>query len=224
MIDKQVASADEAVDCIHDEATVLVSGFGDSGVPTELVDALVRRGPRNLTLVSNNAGGYGRGGIQALLAAGQVRKIVCSYPISPGSVVFQELYGAGKIELELVPQGTLSERIRAGAAGIGGFYVRTGVGTELAAGKEVREMDGHTWLLEKPIKGDFALVKARRADRWGNLDYYSVARSFGPVMAPAATTTIVQVQEMVELGAIHPEHVVTPGIFVHRVVCLPPAA
>lgn len=217
MIDKRVATIEEAVSGIGDGATILVGGFGEAGVPTELVDALVRQKPRDLTVVSNNAG-YGRGGVESLLAAGLVRKIVCSFPISPGSVVFQDLYNAGRIELELVPQGTFSERIRAGAAGIGGFYVRVSVGTELAAGKEVRDMDAHTWVLEKPIKGDFALIKARNADRWGNLDYHSTSRSLGPVMASAATITVAQVSRFVELGEMHPEHVITPGIFVHRVV------
>lgn len=217
MIDKRVSTIEEAVSGIRDGETVLIGGFGEAGVPTELIEALVPLGLKDLTIVSNNAG-YGRGGLAALLAAGSVRKIVCSYPISPGSVVFEELYDAGRLELEVVPQGTFSERIRAGAAGIGGFFVRTGAGTELAAGKEVREMDGHAWVLEKPIKGDFALIKARHADRWGNLDYHSAARSLGPVMAPAATVTIAQVSGFVEIGSLHPEHVITPGIFVQRVV------
>src|SRR5690606_10662787 len=149
---------------------------------------------------------------------GRVRKIVCSFPRSAGSVVFEELYSSGRLELELVPQGTLSERIRAGGAGIGGFYTRTSAGAELEAGKEVREMDGQRWVLETPIRGDFACIKARRADRWGNLDYHRAARSLGPVMAAAARVTVAQVREIVGLGEIHPEHVVTPGIFVHRVV------
>lgn len=217
MIDKRVATLEEAVSGVTDGATLLVGGFGQAGVPTELIEALVLQKPRDLTIVSNNAG-YGRGGLAALLAAGSVRRIVCSYPLAPGADVFQELWQSGRIELEVVPQGTFSERIRAGAAGVGGFYVRTSVGTELAAGKEVREMDGHTWVLEKPIKGDFAFIKARRADRWGNLDYHSTSRSLGPVMASAAGTTVAQVNGFVELGDIHPEHVVTPGIFVHRVI------
>lgn len=217
MIDKRVKSLADAVQGVPDGATILIGGFGEAGVPTELVEALAEAPPKDLVVVSNNAG-FGRGGLAKLLATGRVRKIVCSFPRSAGSVVFEELYGSGKLELELVPQGTFSERIRAGGAGIGGFYTRTSVGTELEAGKEVRDMDGRRWVLEKPIRGDFAFIKARRADRWGNLDYHSAARSLGPVMAAAARVTVAQVREIVELGEIHPEHVVTPGIFVHRVV------
>jgi 3-oxoadipate CoA-transferase alpha subunit len=202
---------------MFDGATIMVSGFGETGVPTQLCEAMVGLGLRDLTVISNNAG-YGRGGLAALMATGAVRRIVCSFPISPGSLVFEELYAAGRIELELVPQGTFSERIRAGAAGVGGFFVRTAAGTELAEGKEQREIDGKLHVLEKPLKADFALVKARHGDRWGNLDYHSAARSLGPVMASAARTTIAQVQRIVELGDIHPEHVITPGIFGHRVV------
>lgn len=217
MIDKRVKSLEDAVQGIPDGATILIGGFGEAGVPTELVEALAEVPAENLTVVSNNAG-FGHGGLAKFLATGRVKKIVCSFPRSAGSVVFEELYESGRLELELVPQGTFSERIRAGAAGIGGFYTRTSVGTELEQGKEVRDMDGQRWVLEKPIKGDFAFIKARRADRWGNLDYHSAARSLGPVMAAAAKTTVAQVREIVELGEIHPEHVVTPGIFVHRVV------
>ena len=217
MIDKRVKSLADAVQGVPDGATILIGGFGEAGVPTELVEALAEAPPKDLVVVSNNAG-FGRGGLAKLLATGRVRKIVCSFPRSAGSVVFEELYGSGKLELELVPQGTFSERIRAGGAGIGGFYTRTSVGTELEAGKEVRDMDGRRWVLEKPIRGDFAFIKARRADRWGNLDYHSAARSLGPVMAAAARVTVAQVREIVKLGEIHPEHVVTPGIFVHRVV------
>jgi len=217
VIDKRVKSLADAVQGVPDGATILIGGFGEAGVPTELVEALAEAPPKDLVVVSNNAG-FGRGGLAKLLATGRVRKIVCSFPRSAGSVVFEELYGSGKLELELVPQGTFSERIRAGGAGIGGFYTRTSVGTELEAGKEVRDMDGRRWVLEKPIRGDFAFIKARRADRWGNLDYHSAARSLGPVMAAAARVTVAQVREIVKLGEIHPEHVVTPGIFVHRVV------
>jgi 3-oxoadipate CoA-transferase alpha subunit len=217
MLDKRVPGLEQAVAGMFDGATIMVSGFGETGVPTQLCEAMVGLGLRDLTVISNNAG-YGRGGLAALMATGAVRRIVCSCPISPGSLVFEELYAAGRIELELVPQGTFSERIRAGAAGVGGFFVRTAAGTELAEGKEQREIDGQLHVLEKPLKADFALVKARHGDRWGNLDYHSAARSLGPVMASAARTTIAQVQRIVELGDIHPEHVITPGIFVHRVV------
>jgi 3-oxoadipate CoA-transferase, alpha subunit len=216
MIDKRVASAEEALAGIVDGATVMVSGFGESGSPNELLEVLARQGLRDLTIVANNAG-TGRDGLAALLDAGCVRKVICSYPRSAGSVVFQELHGAGRLELELVPQGTLTERIRAGGAGIGGFYVRTGVGTQLAEGKEVRELDGQTYVFERPITADVALVKADRADRWGNLLYHAAARNYGPMMAAAGRLTIVQVRQVVELGAIDPEHVVTPGIYVDRV-------
>jgi len=217
MIDKRFDSLHEAVRGVPDGATLLLGGFGKSGTPTELIEALIEHKPRELTVVSNNAG-YGKGGLAALMAAGALRKVICSYPTAPDSDVFQDLYKAGRIELEVVPQGTLSERIRAGAAGIGGFYTKVSVGTELAEGKEVREMDGAAWVLEKPIRGDFAFIKARRGDRWGNLDYHSASRSLGPVMASGATTTVAQVTQLVELGDIHPEHVVTPGIFVQRVI------
>jgi len=216
MIDKIVASAAVALDGIRDGATILVGGFGEAGMPHELLHALIERGSRELTIVTNNAG-VGQTGIAALLSAGRVAKIVCSFPRSAGSVLFDELYAKGAVELELVPQGTLSERIRAGAAGIGGFYVKTGVGTLLAEGKEVREIDGETYLFERPIHADAALIKADRADRWGNLTYRASARNFGPVMASAGKVTIVQVREVVALGAIDPEQVVTPGIFVDRV-------
>lgn len=217
MLDKRQESIEAAVSGVEDGSTVLIGGFGESGVPARLVEALARKRPRDLTVVSNNAG-FGRGGVEALLAAGCVRKVVCSFPISSGSSIFPQLYADGKVELEVVPQGTFSERIRAGAAGIGGFYVRTGAGTELAEGKETHVFDGETWVLERPIRGDFAFIKAQRADRWGNLDYYSTSRSLGPVMAAAAAVTVAQVDQLVELGEIAPEHVITPGIFVKRVV------
>jgi len=216
MINKIVPDLDAALADIADGQTILVGGFGESGMPHELLRALVARGTRDLTLVTNNAG-VGTTGIAALLQAGRVRKIVCSYPRSAGSILFDELYAKGEVELELVPQGTLSERIRAAAAGIGGFYVKTGVGTRLAEGKECREIDGETYILETPIRADVALIKADRADRWGNLTYRLSARNFGPVMAPAARLTIVQAARVVELGTIGPEEVVTPGIFVDRV-------
>lgn len=211
------ASADEAVGGIADGSTVLVSGFGGAGMPYTLLAALVRSGARELTVVNNNAGN-GDTGLAALLAAGQVRKMICSYPRQTDSYVFDELYRAGKVELEVVPQGTLAERIRAGGAGIGGFYTRTGVGTSLAAGKEVRTIDGVDYLFEVPLHADVALVRAHRADELGNLVYRKTARNFGPIMATAAELTVVEVSEVVPVGSIDPEHVVTPGIFVDRVV------
>ena len=210
-------SPDAAVRDVADGSTVLIGGFGGAGHPFTLIDALLRRGARNLTVVSNNAGG-GDTGLAALLAAGQVRKVVCSFPRQQDSYVFDELYRAGKVELELVPQGTLAERIRAGGAGIGGFYTRTGVGTLLAAGKEVRQIDGVSYLLERPIRGDLALVRAHIADRMGNLIYRKTARNFGPVMAAAAALSVVEVSAVVATGELDPESVVTPGIYVDRVV------
>jgi 3-oxoadipate CoA-transferase alpha subunit len=209
--------ADAAVADVPDGATVLIGGFGPAGQPIELVDALRRHGARDLTVVNNNAGN-GDTGLAALLAAGQVRKIVCSFPRQTDSWVFDGLYRDGKIELELVPQGNLAERLRAAGAGIGAFYCPTGVGTPLAEGKEHRTIDGRDYLLEYPIRGDFALIKAYRADTAGNLVYRKTARNFGPVMAAAATTTVVQVGEVVAAGELDPEAVVTPGIYVDRVV------
>jgi 3-oxoadipate CoA-transferase alpha subunit len=220
MIDKTVASLADALSGVKDGSVVLIAGFGNSGIPVELIDALIEQGARDLTVVSNNAGS-GRTDVAKLLGTGRVRKLVCSYPRTSGSVVFEEMYSAGKLELELVPQGTLSERMRAAAAGIGGFYTPTAVGTKLAEGKETREIDGRDYVLEKPLKGDVALVKAERADRWGNLTYRLAARNFGPTMAAAADLTIVQAREIVELGGIDPESVVTPGLFVDRVVHVP---
>lgn len=217
MLDKRVPDLAAAVAGIRDGSIVLVGGFGNAGIPVELIHALIDQGAKDLTVVSNNAGS-GRTDVAALLATGRVRMLVCSYPKTSGSVVFEELYAAGRIELELVPQGTLSERIRAAGAGLGGFYTPTGVGTELAAGKEVRRINGRDYVLELPIKADVALIKAERADRWGNLVYHASARNFGPVMAPAAALTVVQVREVVPLGALDPETIVTPGIFVDRVV------
>ncbi len=217
MIDKRVASLEAALAGVEDGATVLVGGFGEAGVPNHLVDALIDQGARELTIVNNNAG-VGREGLAALLDAGRVRKVICSFPRSRGSVVFEELHKAGRLELEVVPQGTLSERLRAGGAGIAGFYTPTAAGTRLAEGKEVRRFNGRECLLELPIHGELALIRADRADRWGNLTYAKAARNFGPTMATAADLTVVEVREFVELGALDPEHVVTPGIFVDRVV------
>src|SRR3954454_4436668 len=213
---------DAALAGVPTGATVLIGGFGSAGQPVELIDALRRTGVGELTVVSNNAGN-GDHGLAALLAAGQVRKIVCSFPRQADSWVFDRLYRAGEIELELVPQGNLAERIRAAGAGIGAFFCPTGVGTPLAAGKEQRTIDGRDYVLEMPIRADVALVKAHRADPMGNLVYRKTARNFGPVMCTAAELTIVQVDEVVPLGAIDPEAVVTPGIFVDRVVAVPAA-
>ena len=217
MIDKRVESAAAAVADIHDGATVMIGGFGEAGSPIELIHALVDHGARDLTVVSNNTGS-GRVGLAALIANGQVAKMVCSYPRSTNSMVFPELYRAGKIALELVPQGTLAERIRAGGAGIPAFFTASAVGTVLAEGKEAREFDGREFVMERGLRADFALVRAERADRYGNLVYNKTARNFGPIMCTAAATTIVQVREVVEPGGIDPECVVTPGIFVKRVV------
>jgi 3-oxoadipate CoA-transferase alpha subunit len=220
MIDKRVRSLAEAVAGIKDGAVVLAGGFGGAGSPEALYQALLEQGARDLTIVNNNAG-TGRTGLAGLMDAGCVRKIVCSFPRSAGSVVFEELYRDGKIELELVPQGILSERMRCAAAGLGGFYSPVGVGTRLAEGKEEREVDGRRYVLEKPLRGDVALIKGDRGDRWGNLTYRKSARNFNPTMAQAADLAIAQVREIVELGAIDPEHIVTPGIFVDRVVGVP---
>lgn len=209
--------ADEAVAGIEDGSTVFVGGFGMAGMPVDLIDALIRQGAKDLTVVSNNAGN-GDTGLAALLAKGRVRKVICSFPRQADSWVFDDLYRTGRIELEVVPQGNLAERMRAAGAGIGAFFCPTGVGTLLTEGKETREIDGRTYVLEYPIKGDVALIGAHRADRMGNLVYRKTARNFGPVMATAATTVIAQVREIVETGAIDPETVVTPGIYVDRVV------
>jgi 3-oxoadipate CoA-transferase alpha subunit len=217
MIDKILASAEAALADVPDGATVMIGGFGTAGLPNELTEALLAQGARELTLVNNNAGNADTG-LAALLAAGRVRKIICSFPRQVDSHHFDRLYRAGKIELELVPQGNLAERIRAAGAGIGGFFTPTGYGTELAKGKETREIDGRMYVLESPIHADYALIKAERGDRWGNLTYRMTARNFGPVMAMAARTTVATVHEVVELGALDPECVVTPGLFVQRVV------
>src|ERR1700740_350522 len=223
MIDKIVESTAAAVAGGRDGAPVMIGGFGTAGLPDELIAALLEQGARELVVVNNNAGN-GDTGLAALLAAGRVRKIICSFPRQVDSWHFDKLYREGRIELELVPQGNLAERIRAAGAGIGAFYTRTGFGTELAQGKETRRIDGSDYVLEYPIHADFALIKALRADRWGNLVYRKTARNFGPIMASAAKCSIVQVREIVNLGDLDPEEVVTPGIFVQRVVGIPAAA
>lgn len=217
VIDKIFESQQAALADIHNGATIMIGGFGKAGMPTELIDALVEQGARELTIVCNNAGN-GDTGLAALLKAKCVRKIICSYPRQADSYVFDALYRAGEIELELTPQGTLAERIRAAGAGIGGFFTPTGYGTLLAEGKETRFINGRHYVLEMPIHADFALIKALRADRWGNLVYRKAARNFGPIMAMAAKCTIAQVNEVVGLGELDPEAIVTPGIFVQRVV------
>jgi len=217
---KVVASAAEAVAGIQDGSTVLVGGFGMAGMPVRLIDALIEQGAGDLTIVSNNAGN-GDTGLAALLAAGRVRKVLCSFPRQSDSYVFDGLYRAGKIDLEVVPQGNLAERMRAAGAGIGAFYSPTGVGTPLAEGKEVRTIDGRDYVLEFPIHGDVALIGAHLADRMGNLVYRKTARNFGPVMATAATLTVAEVSHVVEAGKLDPEAVVTPGIYVDRVLEVP---
>ncbi|HPA91362.1 MAG TPA: 3-oxoacid CoA-transferase subunit A [Quisquiliibacterium sp.] len=219
MIDKIVADCASAVAGVPDGATVLVGGFGGAGQPMHLIDALLAQGARDLVLVSNNAGNA-EIGLAALLKAGRVRKLICSFPRQADSYVFDGLYRSGRLELELVPQGNLAERIRAAGAGIGAFFTPTGYGTPLAEGKETRRINGRDYVLEYPIHADFALIKAQRGDRWGNLVYRKAARNFGPVMAMAARCTVAQVDEVVPLGALDPEHIVTPGIFVHRVVAV----
>ena len=217
MINKIADSVAQALSGVRDGDTVLIGGFGTSGNPIELIDGLIAQGARDLTVVNNNAGN-GEAGLAALLKSGQVRKIICSFPRQADSWVFDELYRAGKIELELVPQGNLAERIRAAGAGIGAFFSPTGYGTPLADGKETREINGRQYVLEYPLHADYALIKAERGDRWGNLVYRKTARNFGPIMASAARVAVAQVREVVELGALDPETVVTPGIFVQRVV------
>ena len=219
MIDKVFPSVAAALEGIRDGATVMIGGFGLAGQPVELIEALVEQGARDLTIVHNNAGN-GETGLAALLKAGRVRKIVCSFPRQVDSHVFDALYRAGRIELELVPQGNLAERMRAAGAGIGGFFTPTGYGTELAEGKETRLLDGRMQVFEAPIHADVALIQAERGDRWGNLEYRKTARNFGPVMAMAAKCTIAAVHDIVPLGSIDPERVVTPGIFVKRVVAV----
>jgi len=217
MIDKAVTNAQEAVAEICDGASVMIGGFGTAGMPDQLIDALIARGVGDLTIINNNAGN-GEAGVAALIKAGRVKKIICSFPRQSDSHHFDAAYRSGQIELELVPQGNLAARIQAAGAGLGAIFTPTGYGTLLAEGKETREIDGKNYVLEYPIKADFALIKAQQGDRWGNLVYRKTARNFGPIMAMAATTTIAQVSEIVELGSIDPEVVVTPGIFVQRIV------
>jgi 3-oxoadipate CoA-transferase, alpha subunit len=223
MIDKIVPSVEAALAGVPDGATVMIGGFGGAGQPGELIDALIAQGAKDLTIVNNNAGN-GETGLAALLKAGRVRKIICSFPRQVDSQVFDALYRSGRLELELVPQGNLAERIRAAGAGIGGFFTPTGYGTELAKGKETREIDGRMYVLESPIHADVALIKAERGDRWGNLVYRKTARNFGPVMAMAARLTVASVHEVAALGELDPETIVTPGIFVQRVVQVPRTA
>jgi 3-oxoadipate CoA-transferase alpha subunit len=223
MIDKIAASVADALSGVKDGATVLIGGFGTAGIPNELIDGLIEQGAKDLTVVNNNAGN-GDTGLAALLKSGRVRKIVCSFPRQADSHVFDGLYRSGKIELELVPQGNLAERIRAAGAGIGAFFTPTGFGTDLARGKETREINGRNYVLEHPIYGDVALIKAERGDRWGNLMFRKAARNFGPVMAMGSKRTIASVHEIAELGDLDPEAVVTPGIFVSKIVKIPRVA
>ena len=222
MIDKTVASLEAAVSVIQDGTTVMIGGFGTAGMPSELIDALIAHGARDLTIVNNNAGN-GEVGLAALLKAKRVRKIICSFPRQSDSQVFDALYRAGELELELVPQGNLAARIEAAGAGLGAIFTPTGYGTLLAEGKETREINGRHYVLEYPITADFALIKAERGDRWGNLVYRKAARNFGPIMAAAARCTIAQVRQIVALGELDPETIITPGIFVQRVVQTTPA-
>jgi len=220
MIDKRVQSMADAMAGIPDGATVLIGGFGAVGQPNALLEGLIEQGARDLVCVANNAG-TGHTGLARLMELGRVRRMVCSFPRSVGSVVFEELYRAGKIELEIVPQGTLAERMRAAGAGIPAFYTATAAGTQLARGREEREIGGRTYVLEHALPGDVALVEAWQADRWGNLTFRSSGRNFNPVMAMAGKLTVVQSQHMVELGELDPEGIATPGIFVDRVLHLP---
>ncbi|MEO6363433.1 MAG: 3-oxoacid CoA-transferase subunit A [Caldimonas sp.] len=217
MIDKQLPTLAAAVADVPHGATVMIGGFGTAGLPNELVGALLEQGAGDLTIVNNNAGN-GDAGLAALIAARRVKKVVCSFPRQADSHHFDRLYRAGELELELVPQGNLAERIRAAGAGIGGFFTPTGYGTDLAKGKEVREIGGRMYVLEAPLHADYAFIKAERGDRWGNLTYRMTARNFGPVMAMAAKVTVATVHEVVALGSLDPEAVVTPGIFVQRIV------
>lgn len=219
MIDKSVPTLTDAVAGINDGATIMIGGFGPAGQPTQLIDALIEQGARDLTIINNNAGN-GEIGLAALLRAGRVRKMICSFPRQVDSQIFDDLYRRGKVELELVPQGNLAARIQAAGAGLGAIFTPTGYGTPLAEGKETREIDGRHYVLEYPIKADFALIKAHQGDRWGNLVYRKAARNFGPIMATAAKTTIAEVTNLVALGGLDPENVVTPGIFVQRIFSL----
>ncbi|HWI81435.1 3-oxoacid CoA-transferase subunit A [Ramlibacter sp.] len=217
MIDKIAPTVADAIGQLADGATVMIGGFGTAGIPNELIEGLIAQGARDLTIVNNNAGN-GDHGLAALLKAGRVRKVICSFPRQADSHVFDALYRSGRLELELVPQGNLAERIRAAGAGIGAFFCPTAFGTELARGKETREIAGRQYVLEYPIHGDLALIKAECGDRWGNLTYRKAARNFGPVMATAARHTVASVHRIVELGGLDPEAIVTPGIYVSRIV------
>lgn len=217
MIDKIVQSIADALSGVRDGATVLMGGFGAVGQPDELIEGLIEHGAKELTVVSNNAGA-GKVGLAKLLAAGRVRKIICSFPRVAGSTVFEDLYRAGKLELEIVPQGTLAERMRAAGAGIPAFYTPTAAGTKLAQGKDVRDFDGRPHVMELALRGDVALVEAWEGDRWGNLTYRESGRNFNPVMAMAAALTVAQVHHIRQLGEIAPDNIHTPGIFVNRVV------
>jgi 3-oxoadipate CoA-transferase, alpha subunit len=223
MINKIAASIEDALADVKDGATVLIGGFGTSGIPGELIDGLIAQGAKDLTVVNNNAGNADYG-LAALLKAGRVRKIICSFPRQVDSWVFDELYRSGKLELELVPQGNLAERMRAAGAGIGAFFCPTSYGTDLAKGKETREINRKQYVLEYPIHGDVALIKAEAGDRWGNLVYRKAARNFGPVMATAAKKTVATVYDIKELGELDPEAVVTPGIYVSQIVKIPRVA
>ena len=217
MINKIADSVAQALAGIQDGATVLIGGFGTAGIPGELIDGLIEQGARDLTVVNNNAGN-GDSGLAALLKAGRVRKILCSFPRQADSYVFDELYRSGKLEIKIVKKDNLAESLRAAGAGVGAFFCPTGFGTELAAGKETREINGRQYVLEYPIHGDVALIKAEAGDRWGNLTFRKAARNFGPVMAMAAKRTIASVHDVVELGELDPENIVTPGIFVSQIV------
>ena len=219
MIDKSKLNIEESLSAIKDGSVIMIGGFGTAGQPTELIDALIEQGARELTIVNNNAGN-GDKGLAALLKAGRVKKIICSFPRQSDSYEFDKLYHAKKIELELVPQGNLVARIEAAGAGLGAIFTPTGYGTLLAAGKETRVINGKNYILELPIFADFSLIKASKGDRWGNLIYRKSARNFGPIMAAAARCTIAHVQEIVPLGGLDPEHIVTPGIFVQHVVSI----
>ncbi len=219
MQNKIYATLEEAIAPVHDGATIMIGGFGLAGMPAELIDALIEKNVGDLTIINNNAGN-GDTGLAALLKTKRVKKIICSFPRQHDSYVFDSLYHAGEIELELVPQGTLAERIRAAGAGIGGFYTPTAYGTRLAENKETRQINGKNYVFELPLHADFALIKADKSDRWGNLTYHKTARNFGPIMATAAKTCIVQVNEVVALGDLDPEHIVTPSLFVERVVAV----
>lgn len=219
MTNKVYQSAEDAVKDIQDGSVIMIGGFGLAGMPAELINALITQGAKDLTIVNNNAGN-GETGLAALLKAGRIKKIICSFPRQIDSYIFDNLYHSGEIELELVPQGTLAERIRAGGAGIGGFFTPTAYGTLLAKDKETREINGTNYVFEYPLQADIALIKANKADRWGNLTYNKTARNFGPIMATAATNTIVQVNEVLELGQLNPETIITPSLFVDRVVAI----